>query len=72
MALYFFDVLDGERFIVDEEGQDLPNVEAARMECVKGARELIAFAAKEGIDATHRVFRVRVATLPFRETLTRR
>jgi hypothetical protein len=78
MPLYFFDVLDGDEVIPDEEGQNLPDAEAARIESVKGAREQIAFAAKDGIDATHCVFRIRneagevVATVPFRDTVKRR
>jgi hypothetical protein len=77
MPLYFFDVLDGDEIILDEEGHDLPDVEAARSEGVKGAREQIGFAAKDGIDATHCVFRIRneagevVVTIPFRETIKR-
>jgi hypothetical protein len=75
MPIFFFDMLDGDKFIVDEDGQELPDLSAARLESIKSARELTAFAAKEGIDVTHRVFRVRnesgevVGTMPFREAV---
>jgi uncharacterized protein (UPF0248 family) len=75
MPIFFFDMLDRDKFIVDEDGQELPDLSAARLESIKSARELTAFAAKEGIDVTHRVFRVRnetgevVDTMPFREAV---
>jgi hypothetical protein len=75
MPHFFFDMLDGDKFIVDEDGQELPDLKAARLESIKSARELTAFAAKEGIDVSHRVFRVRnetgevVCTMPFREAV---
>jgi hypothetical protein len=75
MPIFYFDMLDGDKFIVDEDGQELPDLEAVRLEGIKSARELTAFAAKEGIDVTDRVFRVRneagevVGIMPFREAV---
>ena len=76
MPLYYFDLLDGDTLVRDEEGQDLPDVEAARCECIESARELIASGVRKGIDVTHRLsFRVRdesddiVVEVPFRTTL---
>jgi len=31
MTRYFFDIRDGDEFIVDQEGMELPHVEAARL-----------------------------------------
>ena len=38
MALYFFHVRDGSTFIRDEEGVDLPDLDAVRWEAEQGAR----------------------------------
>jgi len=32
MTRYFFDIRDGDEFIVDQEGMELPHVEAAQIE----------------------------------------
>lgn len=77
MPTYFFDLVDGGVIIADPEGQDLPDLEAARNEGTQGARELIAQAARAGIDCTHRAFRVRkedreiVLTILFAGTIKR-
>jgi hypothetical protein len=41
MAVYYFDFRDGEAFLVDEEGMELRDVEAAQNEA---ARSLAGFA----------------------------
>ncbi len=41
MALYFFDLRDGEEFVVDEEGMELRDMRAAQGEA---ARALACFA----------------------------
>ncbi len=35
MALYFFDTCDGEFFVRDYEGQDMPDIEAAKAEAAR-------------------------------------
>jgi hypothetical protein len=40
--LFYFNVRSGENFDVDDEGIDLPSVEAARSEATKSAREMVA------------------------------
>ena len=47
MAHYFFNIVDGVR-IDDEEGQELPDLEAARAEAVKSARSIMADAIWTG------------------------
>lgn len=42
MPRYRFNVHDGLGLVEDEEGCELPDVDAARREAVKGARSLIA------------------------------
>jgi hypothetical protein len=76
---HFFDVqLEGADVVKDDEGFDLPDLEAARREAVMSAREQIADAAKQGFDVTDRQFQVRdqsgevVLILNFREVLRRR
>ena len=35
MAIYYFDLRDGEAFVVDEEGMELRDVEAAQAEAAR-------------------------------------
>jgi hypothetical protein len=41
MAVYYFDIRDGDAFVVDEEGMDLRDVQAAQNEA---ARSLVGIA----------------------------
>ena len=41
MARYFFHVREGSILNRDEEGQELPNAEAARREALSSAREIL-------------------------------
>jgi hypothetical protein len=72
MPTYFFDVLDDGEVVADDEGIDLPDLDAARDKKRSGAdcRGCVTRARR------HTVFRVRdhvgrVFTLPFRETVKR-
>ena len=62
--------------IADDQGQEFADVEAAKLEGLASARELIAFAAKKGVLATSPIYRIRnetgdvVATIPFKEALS--
>ena len=40
MPRYFFNVRDANGFRRDDEGQDLPSLEAARVEALKAAEEI--------------------------------
>jgi hypothetical protein len=56
MPTYYFDVLDDGEVVSDDEGIDFTDLEAARGEATKSAREQIANAAKQGLDVTHQSF----------------
>lgn len=49
MPRYHFNIIDGENLIPDAEGQDLPNLEAARFEARCSARDLAIQEMKAGI-----------------------
>jgi hypothetical protein len=53
MARYFFNVYD-DMVATDEEGVELPNVEAARLRALAGARDLMCSQVKHGyVDLSH-------------------
>jgi hypothetical protein len=41
MPRFYFDLCNGDGFVEDEEGQDLPDAAAARKAAVKNARSII-------------------------------
>ena len=75
MPRFFFNVYD-DVVAIDHEGMELPNLEAARLSALQGARELIAEQVKHGyIVQTHWIDVVdeggnTVLTLSFRECVT--
>ena len=42
MARYFFHIRDEDRLVRDEEGMELPNLDAARKEAVVSAHSIVA------------------------------
>ena len=48
MPLYYLHVCNGNGFIEDEEGQDLPDIEAARVAAVRGARDIMSEEIRRG------------------------
>jgi hypothetical protein len=50
MQRYFFHVVQGAQISKDEEGSQLASLEAARMEALLAARELVAHAILDGND----------------------
>jgi hypothetical protein len=48
MPLYYLHIRDGTELLVDPEGSNLPNLEAARTEAIEGARQLISEAVRTG------------------------
>ena len=42
MPRYFFDILESDVVIRDEEGMELANVDTVRLEAIEGAREVMA------------------------------
>jgi hypothetical protein len=41
MQLYYFDLLDGEDFVKDEEGMDLPNISCAQIEATESLTDMV-------------------------------
>jgi hypothetical protein len=48
MARFYFHIREGGKVIADEEGIELPSVEAVRKEALRCARDLLADAIKFG------------------------
>jgi len=75
MPRYFFHIREEEQVIVDDEGIDLPNLEAAREEAVAAARQLLSQSVLKGKACNGRVFEITnengivVLSVPFRETI---
>jgi hypothetical protein len=75
MPTYFFDLIKGNELVEDDQGEDFADIEAAKLEGLASARELLADAAKKGILATSPVYLIRnaagdiLATIPFKDAL---
>jgi hypothetical protein len=55
MPLYYFNIYNDD-ITMDEEGQDLPDAEAARTEAIKSARDIICDGVREGeVTLSHRI-----------------
>ena len=61
MPTYFFDLIKGSDLVEDDQGEDFVDIEAAKLEGLASARELLADAAKKGILATSPVYLIRNA-----------
>jgi hypothetical protein len=48
MPLFYLHVCDGDGFNEDEEGHNLPDLEAARAAAIRGARDLMAEEMRRG------------------------
>ena len=56
MPRYHFDVQNGAGLVLDDEGRELPNLEVARKEAIKGIRSLISAEVEKGsLDLTGRL-----------------
>jgi hypothetical protein len=42
MPRYYFDLLDGEDLVKDEEGMDLPNISSAQIEATEFLTDMVA------------------------------
>lgn len=49
MAHYYFHLFNRIGFVRDEEGQELPSLEAAREAAIQAIRDIISEEAKQGI-----------------------
>ncbi|MDB5552412.1 MAG: hypothetical protein JWL86_2396 [Rhizobium sp.] len=48
MPRYFFHIRTADELILDPDGSDLPDLDAARCEAVQSARDLVANLLREG------------------------
>ncbi|MES2473312.1 MAG: hypothetical protein V4601_10805 [Pseudomonadota bacterium] len=58
MPHYYFHVREGSDISRDEEGQDLPNVEAARREAISSSREILGEKLLHGGSLNHRTIEI--------------
>lgn len=58
MPRYFFHVREGSELNRDQEGQELPNAEAARKEAVSTAREILGEKLLHGGSLNHRTIEI--------------
>jgi len=49
MPRYYFHICNGSGFVEDEEGQELPDLEAARAFAVRSARSIMASDVQRGM-----------------------
>jgi hypothetical protein len=54
MPRFFFNVVVGSAIMIDEDGTELPTVEAARDEALKDARGMMGDAVRQGQDISAR------------------
>ena len=72
MPLYFLHIRNGEKFEVDPDGTELPDMDAAFAEALKVARELVDEVADLGRNATIEIADgsgETVLTVPFSEAI---
>ena len=62
MPRYFFNIQRGDETIIDEEGIDLPDIDAVRLEARQGAKEILSEDLLKEVDHPHQAFIVRDET----------
>jgi hypothetical protein len=62
MPRYYFHVREGSDLSRDEEGQDLPNADAARREAINSSREILGEKLLHGGSLNHRTIEIADAT----------
>ena len=62
MPRYFFHVREGNSLSRDEEGQELPDAEAARREAISATREMLGENLLHGGSLNHRAIEIADAT----------
>jgi hypothetical protein len=78
MQRFYFNILSEAGLVEDLEGTELPDLEAARLEAIEDARQLMSDAVRIGYDIAARSVEVRneagemVLLVPFAEALKRR
>jgi hypothetical protein len=53
VPLYFFHLDNGDGYVADELGQDLPDLQTARLHALKAAGQMIAEELAEGRERLH-------------------
>jgi hypothetical protein len=48
MNRFYFHIKQGEQIVHDDEGLELPNIDAAKNEAIRGARDILSDAIKSG------------------------
>ncbi len=77
MPRYFFHVRDGGELIEDPDGVECPDADAARVEAIGAARDIMADRARKGLDVSHWAFKITdpsgmlVMNMPFSEAIRR-
>jgi hypothetical protein len=56
MSRFYFHLRSGEKLIADQEGSDLPDFAAARLEALDAARYILADAIRSGTENIPEVF----------------
>lgn len=75
MPRFYFHIRSSDSFIRDPDGTDLPDLDAARSEAEKSARDLLAALLKDGAVVNGQVFEITdgegniLERLPFRQVL---
>ena len=75
VGLYYFHERNGEEYLADKHGIDLPDLESVRREAVAGAREIIAAAILLGRLSLRECFEIEdaqgnaVLSMPFRSVI---
>ncbi|WP_114952039.1 DUF6894 family protein [Sphingosinicella terrae] len=76
MPHFFFDLHNGLGLVSNEEGRELPDLETARREAIKGIRSIISAEVEKGeLDLTGRLVvrdgdGAETLVIPFHESLT--
>jgi len=78
MQRFYFNIRSEAGLLEDMEGTELPDLEAARVEAIEDARQLMSDAVRIGFDIASRSVEVRneggelVLFVPFAEAISRR
>jgi hypothetical protein len=71
---YYFDIHNSIGFVEDEEGRDLPDLETARAEALKGIRSILGEDVQKGVVDLRGRLEIRdgdgvILTIPFAEAI---
>jgi hypothetical protein len=75
MPLFFMNIRNAAGFVLDDEGQELPDLDAARAEAIGGIRSVLAEEVRAGVLNLHGQIEIRdaddalLAVVPYSEAL---